>query len=133
MAPQLRRPPYLTINRSTRRPKRGFWRRGWARVKAGWKWALSRVREATPNGLAARLNPGAELGILMQAPLVCLGLHLKHNAPCGVQHLLAGSIDAHHGGQGVDLKRLELPVRIAMPRITEPPSTSRRRYHLLST
>ena len=30
-------------------------------------------------------------------------------------------------------KRLELPVRIAVPRLTEPPTTSRRRYHLLST
>ena len=30
-------------------------------------------------------------------------------------------------------KRLELLVRIAVPRITEPPTTSRRRYHLQST
>ena len=30
-------------------------------------------------------------------------------------------------------KRLELPVRIAVPRLTEHPTTSRRRYDLLST
>ena len=78
-------------------------------------------------------EPGSAEPADRMAPRLAVDHQLRYHAPHNRGKLEDVPAESNRPVKTLHPKRLELPVRIAMPRLTEPPTTSRRLYHLPST